>query len=96
MGEAWSRWRVVMTVNGTDFFEATIRNKGEPGIAKVVRENTADDGCVAPCFWSSRWPGSKALRADYVVFYEELLAGAVEADDPPGSHVDPFQVGDDD
>ena len=76
-------WRIVLSVNGVEFFDVYVQNKGAPDIARVVEENTTEGGDVRPCFWSSGWPWSKSLRADLVVFYESV----VMADDapPPGA-----------
>jgi len=76
-------WRVILTVNGADYFDVYVTNKGAPDIARVVREHTTSGGDVAPCFWTSSWPAAKALRADLVVFFESV-AMADEDDDPPG------------
>jgi len=66
-------WKIRLCVEGDMLEPLLVWNRGEPSIEKIIKENTNEAGMVSPCFWRSRVPSMKSIRADYIVYYEEIL-----------------------
>ena len=68
----------MLSSDGENFYEVHLLNKGEPNLGTVIERHLSPDGEVLPCFWRSQFPRPKAVRADYVVMYQQVLLDTIE------------------